>query len=218
MKGFFAAAAVLAVTVCASATQAATTYADRVSFEAALGTQVTDDYDSAYPAGFGVYDSAAMSAFLGETDYESTGFQDNNIIQSTRTYCAGCNGSFRLSFTTTSVGTTLGVFGVGLDIDANSPFLPYDAFVTFGDGSTTTFDLNDGPRFFGLTSPLLVSEIHFTQASGDTTRSGSFVIDDLTIGAQADPPVIPVPASLPLMVTALAGAVALARRRRDGSV
>ena len=69
-----------------------TQYPDRISFEASLdaGHSLTDDYSpaSGYPAGFGVYNNATMSAFFGETDYESTGFNNLNIIQSSETYCS----------------------------------------------------------------------------------------------------------------------------------
>ena len=134
-------------------------YTDRTAFEAALVTAVTDDYGSPpYPAGFGIYDDAPFSAFLGETDYHSTGFGNINIRTNNDSYCAGCSGSFLLSFQTTSVtqrGT--GVYGVGLDILANSSSLPYYAFITYGDGTTGNFALpvvlQPGTSFFGVTAP-----------------------------------------------------------------
>jgi hypothetical protein len=122
------------------ANAATTTYSSRSNFVAALGTSITDDYETGY-AQFET--DATMSAVLGETQYHATGFTDNDIVDtngSNHYYCAGCNGSFTLDFTATSVGTAAGVFGAGVDIleNAKSDFL-YTAFVTFGDNSTHDF-------------------------------------------------------------------------------
>ncbi|HUW96324.1 MAG TPA: SdrD B-like domain-containing protein [Anaerolineae bacterium] len=160
-----------------------TLYTDRTSFEAALGTIVFDDYGSPpYPPGFSINNNAAFSAFLGETDYQSTGFTNLNILSSGG-YCAGCNGSFELSFQTTSVTQSgIGVYGVGLDIRVNSYSLPYYAFITYGDGTTEDIALPAGASFFGVTAPELIVSIHFGLSGGGSTTDGSFMIDDLTIG------------------------------------
>jgi len=166
-------------------------YSDRTSFQAALATMVTDGYGSPtpYPPGFGTYDDASFSAFLGETDYHTTGYGNNNIRQLGWNYCAGCNGSFELSFQTTSVtqrGT--GVYGVGVDIVWNDDAAPYYAFITYGDGTTADIPLDvvEGgpPSFFGVTAPELIVSIHFGAEKGGYTTSGSFVIDNLTIGRE----------------------------------
>ena len=165
-------------------------YADRTSFEATLATMVTDDYGTPpYPAGFGIYWDAAFSAFLGETDYHATGWPNMNMHLNDDTYCAGCNGSFGLSFQTTSVsqGGT-GVYGVGLEIVNNDSVvpLPYYAFITYGDGTTDNIALPvvpyPGTVFWGVTAPELIASIHFGLSGGGSTQSGSFVIDNLTIG------------------------------------
>jgi len=201
------------LTLAAGAVSAAT-FTERTAFEATLATSVTDDYSN--PAYQFIQSDAVMSAVLGETDYKSTGFTDWNIVQSGGSYCAGCNGSFLLSFGTTSVGTLSGVFGVGFDF-GNSSLTPYHAFVTYGDGSSQDFALPSGsfassslPSFFGINSNLLISSIALGLANGGTTRNGSFVLDNLTIGSVAP---IPVPAALPLMLGAL-GAISFARKRR----
>jgi len=167
-----------------------TLYKDRTTFEAALGTTVTDDYDSPpYPAVWAIHSDAAFSAFLGETDYHSTGFENTNMRQDSGNYCAGCNGSFLLSVQTTSVtqrGT--GVYGVGVDIVWNDDAAPYWAFITYGDGTTDDIPLDvvEGgpPSFFGVTAPELIVSIHFGAEKGGYTTSGSFVIDNLTIGRE----------------------------------
>jgi hypothetical protein len=88
-----------------------TYYNDLVTFQGDITSSVTDDYSN--PAYVFIQDNATMSGVLGETDYMTTGFMNLNIV-SGGYYCAGCNGSFQLSFQTTSVGTPVGVHGVGV--------------------------------------------------------------------------------------------------------
>lgn len=206
------AAAALALALSAGAAQAAPTfYATRGAFESTLSVSVTDNYEN---AGYVFNQSnAAMSAVLGETDYRSTGFNDLNIVFSTvggKAYCAGCNGSFELSFTSTSVGGSGGVFGVGLDIGGNADSPDYVAFITFGDGTTQEVDLPQGSSFFGLTSTDLVRSIHFGLTGGGSTQDGSFFIDNLTIGGPGR--TVPEPGGLALVGLALAAAGLMRRR------
>ena len=196
----------LAITspVMSPAEAATTIYADRTSFEASLSASVLDNYSS---PGYSFRQSnAAMSRVLGETDYSSTGFlpDEINIVSDLAGtvdyfYCAGCNGSFVLSFTMTSVGTPDGVFGVGFEFfNRGTPLVPlYDAFVTFGDGSQQNIPLPFAAfpplyAFFGITSNLSVKSIAFGLPNGQATKEGFFGIDNLTIGK-------PVPGPLPLL-------------------
>lgn len=184
----------------AAPAQAATPtfYTNRAAFEETLGTAITDDYGSPpYPPGWAVYDDVTFSAFLGETDYHATGNANVNIRQADgpqdETYCAGCNGSFELSFLTTSVTEGgIGVYGVGLDIVENDASLPYYAFVTYGDGTTDDIALptetaTAARLFFGVTAPELIESIHFGLSGGGSTQSGYFCIDNLTIGNAGAP-------------------------------
>lgn len=215
-----------------SAHAAAITYADRTSFAAQLLTSDTGTFSrSVYNAGDnpspgrGIqnYSNAGMSAVRGETDFTSTGFgREVNYVLGTdsnasnRAYCGGCNGSFVLGFTTTSLGMGLGIGGVGLDILFNSTLESnrHSAFVTFGDGSMQTCALPSGESFFGIASDLLVSSINFTPSPTGAPRLGCcFIIDNLTIGAAAPLPV-PVPAALPLVLSGI-GVLGLLRRRRS---
>jgi len=176
----------MALTMIANGAWAATPtyYTDRGTFEAALAETVIDDYaPPTYPAGFNIYNNATMSAFFGETDYFSTGFPDLNFHLDGDAYCAGCNGSFLLSFQTTSLTVGgIGVLGVGVDILTNDTSVPYVAFVTFGDGTTGEVSLPAGPSFFGVTAPELIESVHFGLSGGAPTTNGSFSIDNLTIG------------------------------------
>ncbi|MCH8824178.1 MAG: hypothetical protein IH984_11805 [Planctomycetes bacterium] len=170
-----------------------TQYNDRPTFESTLGTIIIDDYeDKAYQHGdvldidvIDIHSNAQMNSIFGETDYFTTQFANWNIIQgpvNDRNYCAGCNGSYEVSFTTTSVGSASGVFGVGFNIEGNSAALPYHAFITFGDNSTLDVALPVGASFWGITSNLEIQSIHLGLENGGATNGGSFVMDDLTIG------------------------------------
>jgi hypothetical protein len=170
-----------------------TLYTNRAAFEEALGTTIIDDYGSPpYPSGGGIYSDAAFSAFLGETDYHTTGTVDWNVHLNSDRYCAGCNGSFELNFQTTSVteGGT-GVYGVGMDLFGNTDSLPYYAFITYGDGTTDDIALPVVPwpagSFFGVTAPELIESIHFGLSGGGSTQSGYLEMDNLTIGNAAPP-------------------------------
>ena len=186
---------------------AATVYADRPAFEATLGKSVVDDYEN---SGYtNAQDDLTMSAVVGETDYVATAWTDGDYVgpagdssglTASNIYCAGCNGSFRLSFTTSSVGSADGVYGVGFEF-FNS-IEPYHAFVTFGDGSTQDIVMDTATTasmaFFGITSPDLIRSIHFGLEDGGATSIGYFGIDNLTLGSP-----VPLPAALYLFGSGL---------------
>jgi len=174
------------VMTAAGTAQAATPtyYADLPTFQGDLATTVTDDYTD--PGYVFIQDDAVMSAVVGETDYSSTGFTNLNIV-SGETYCAGCNGSFQLSFQTTSVGTVAGVVGVGLDITTHNMMVPYFAVITFADGTTEEVALPVAGSFWGVAAPERIESIHFGLSMAGTTTSGSFGIDNLVVGDGSPP-------------------------------
>ena len=204
---------------------AGTIYTDRSLFEGALGATLTDSYSAAdgYPSGFDIYSDSTMSAFFGETKYRTTGFTNWNMVNSDVYYCAGCNGSFLLDFTETSLGTASGVYGVGMAISTNSDGLPYHAFITFGDNTTLDHALPPGESFFGIIDPQLIRSIHLGLSGGGATTSGSFTLESLTIGSLGNgngngngngTVVIPEPALTAIVGLALVG-LALRRRRQQ---
>jgi hypothetical protein len=143
-------------TLASAPSKAFTIFLDREDFLAELDEVVVDDYsDPGYKVDSFSIDDAAMSAVIGETQYTSTSFPDFNLVFG-ETYCTGCNGSFNLDFTSTSVrpdgrmfaGTSsLGVYGAGfeivyheiLDDDGQPPYeeKPLVAFVDFFAGGRT---------------------------------------------------------------------------------
>ncbi|WP_310474313.1 PEPxxWA-CTERM sorting domain-containing protein [Sandarakinorhabdus sp.] len=191
-------------------------FGDRATFLSALSSSFTDTYESSqgYQNGFSILSNAAMTAVVGQTRYETTGFQNLNIRfdgGASFGYCAGCNGSFTLHFDATSFGDANGVGGVGLDISGNSGDLPYSALVTFGNSDTQLFALQSNTAsFFGLTSDRQIRSIAFGP-NGGTTTGGAFSIDNLTIGASG---VVPEPASWAMLIAGFGLVGAAARRRR----
>ncbi|MCX4239670.1 MYXO-CTERM sorting domain-containing protein [Paraliomyxa miuraensis] len=168
-----------------TAEAAAPTYYNSLpAFQADIVSSVTDDYSN--PGYVFIQNNAVMSGVLGETDYMSTGFNNLNIISGAGGadpyYCAGCNGSFQLSFQTTSVGNAVGVNGVGVDIQTHSMAVPYFAFITFGDGTTANIALPAAGQFWGVAAPERIVSIHFGLTMGGTTQNGSFGIDNLIVG------------------------------------
>lgn len=174
--------------------QAYTLFSDKATFQNQLSTFIVDDYENpGYFTGdivdyqiFDIHSNVSMSGVIGETLYQTTGFGGHNIIvekeqEQNHIYCAGCNGSFLLDFTQTSVGNALGVFGVGFNL---LPSTDYFAQVTFGNNNKQDFSLA-GRSFFGITSEVSVKSIHVGLAGGQPTQSGYIEIDNLTIGSRA---------------------------------
>lgn len=201
--GLFAFAAIASL-VAGSLQAAPVYYSNSAAFQGQLGASVTDNYSN--PGYSFINSNAAMSAVLGETDYQSTGWNDLNIVSGAN-YCAGCNGSFLMSFTSTSVGSANGVFGVGMDILSNSG---YFAYITFGDNSVANVALSNG--FWGVTANEEIKSIHFGLSGGAATTGGYFQVDNLTIGSQGQQ--VPEPASLALLGIGLAG-LGFASRKKN---
>jgi MYXO-CTERM domain-containing protein len=184
-------APVLAAPLCALVMAAAgraeaatpTYYNSAATFNTDIQESVTDDYTN--PGYVMNQSDVQMSAVVGETDYHSTGFDDLNFIIGGR-YCSGCNGSFELGFTTTTVGEATGVNGVGVNIASNDMTMPFYAYITFADGTTEDIPLPPGANFWGVVAPERVERIHFGFSGGVATTSGYFEIEDLTVGDGMD--------------------------------
>ena len=232
--GLFVSALTL-VSLASAGVANAVIFNNRGAFEATLGTSITDDYSSpGYFAGdrsdFGTFDihsDANMSAVFGETRYSATGSPDFNLVTGQGSgnpyYCAGCNMSYLLDFTMTSIGTANGVFGVGLDVlIVEEEVFGTTAFVTYGDGTTENFTIPGGPpftsdAFWGITDPRLISSIAFGLPDGGTNFEDlvqRMAHDNLTIGMQAQ--VLPEPSAILLFGLGLAG-LGFAMRRRGTS-
>ena len=122
-------------------------------------------------------------------------------------YCAGCNGSFLLDFSETSLTQGNGVSAIGFDFFKSSA---YFATVSYGNGAVDNFRLALGDGFWGITSDQQIKSIHFGLINGQSTTSGYLEIDNLTIGQVAAS--VPEPGNLALLGIGLLG-LALSRRR-----
>ena len=218
----------------AGSAEAFTIFSDRSPFESELDTFIVDDYsDPGYLAGddfngvtFDSHTDTNMSSIIGETQYTTTGFDNNNLIAGQSSgdpyYCAGCNGSFLLDFTSTSVGNSSGVSGVGFDIEgtAEGVFGTF-AFVTFGDGSSDNFFLPERvDEFWGITSDLLISSIHFGLENGETNTTNSvqrMALDNLTIGSRETATSVPEPASTLALLTFGAAAAGTVLKKKQAA-
>ncbi|MCX4247596.1 MYXO-CTERM sorting domain-containing protein [Paraliomyxa miuraensis] len=169
----------LVMTAAGSARAATPTYYNNLAaFEADIIVSVTDDYQN--PAYVFNQSDAVMSAVIGETDYMTTGHLNWNLVVGGGHYCAGCNGSFQLSFQTTSVGNVVGVNGAGFDIASSDN--TYFAYITFGDGTTANIQLPPAGTFWGVAAPERIQSIHVGLSGGGSTTNGYIEIDDLIVG------------------------------------
>ncbi|NER47046.1 MAG: PEP-CTERM sorting domain-containing protein [Symploca sp. SIO1A3] len=217
----------------AGSAEAFSIFSDRSIFESQLDNLIVDDYSNpGYSAGdefnisvFDIHSDANMSSILGETQYTTTGGTDNNFIPGQPGdpyYCAGCNGSFLLDFTSTSVGNSSGVSGVGFDIEgtAEDVFGTF-AFVTFGDGSSDNFFLPERvDEFWGITSDLLISSIHFGLENGGTNTDNNvqrMALDNLTIGSRETATSVPEPASTLALLTFGAAAAGTVLKKKQAA-
>ncbi len=209
--------------------QAFNLFGDRTTFQSQLDTFIVDDYENpGYLNGdYGDYryvdyhSDASMNNVLGETRYQTTGFTQGHVIyglfgNNQHGYCAGCNGSFLLDFTQTSVGSTLGVFGAAFDLLVGTD---YFAHVIFGDNSQQDFSLASvGTGFWGITSDQKIKSIHLGLQGGGTTQNGYITIDNLTIGSNVNPESVPEPSSVLGVLALGALGVASVHKRKKAQV
>lgn len=192
----------------APAIYAATLYADRASFLAAVGQSITDDY-STYS--LGQFTNAQMSAVLGETRYEPLTFDNENLVNTgtlwyiSQSYCAGCNGNFKLWFDDTTVSFNGGVYGAAVDIVLHSSrhssvgdvlpgdtVVPGTVLVEYTDGTVEAITIPAdvgwfGPDIFfvGITDLRGIKSMTFGIDSVPLRHF--WVIDNLTIAATPFP-------------------------------
>lgn len=206
------AAAIGLQAVALDASSATTVYTNRSSFEAQLKDIVVDDYE--HPAYQFKMTDAQMNAVRNETRYTSTLFYNTSLIPEYENgqhgYCAGCNGSYKMDFSATSISQSGGVFGVGIDYVSNGEAATVS--VRYADGTSENIALTSTEwGFFGLTSSLMIQSLAFGVADGADASKMYLMQDNLSIGQSIA--AVPEPAEA-LMLSAGLLAIAVARRRQ----
>ncbi len=207
-----AAASCLAALLMSSVTaQAATVFTDRAAWEAAVtGTITTDTFDTPIATADAITFASGVVATKSSSGIPPT---VNQVGNGTYSGFVQRDGFRTIEFAFPGAVTAFG--GTFSDL-LNSLFVT-GLFDGVEETLSITSAIGTAPGFFGVVGAASFSSLVFTTNAGVVLFPGGgplggelFSIDDLSF---AQPAAIPLPAALPLLLTALGGLV-IARRRR----
>jgi hypothetical protein len=192
-------------------------FTTRAAFTAATSSLTTVDFEGIAPtnsvanfsspltiAGATFSGSAAGSVSVVDSGFFAPLFQFNS-------------GAVLSGFAFVDVTLPAGTTAIGTDLMSTNPDgLPF--MVTLSNGESFIVNTPNRPArgFFGITSDVAITSIHFVTMPGPNQSSGLPLIDNFSFG-QAAPAAVPEPATMVLLGTGLAGIAVRARSRRKSS-
>lgn len=222
-----AAVAIGAMYVAATAAEAGTvtTYSDITTFDAAHGPVTVEDFtaNAHFPLTSGVLNSATTDAGLTAGEIEA-GVTYSTTVGTGNFFNIDAGGGFVGGFLDSLSSTGERVLSIvfdgavsGFGFVTNGLMPTFEVTIDFlsGPSYTGAFSISgSGLEFFGFGSS--AQDIKSVTIDGTASNNFNFALDDFRFGETVTSPAVPLPAGLPIALTAFA-TLGFAARRRKGA-